>query len=140
MVAFSPLVEKWGLVLPSRNAPHSGWPFEAHPLGSRASANRSAIPIGVLGQPSACAIGRGTANSSGVRMNGLASAGAIGGWPPAARALLRTAPHAEAAGDQMTGCGAGDPSGHPFTSICSACPDDTLFTTMPVQPPATLAS
>src|SRR5437763_15395422 len=106
MVALSPLVEKWGLVLPRRKAPHSGWPFDAQPFGSWARLSRSAMPIGVFGQPSAWAIGRGIANTSGVRINGLASAGAKVGCPCEARATLSCAPHAAPAGDQITGFGA----------------------------------
>src|SRR5436309_11920471 len=106
MVALSPLVEKWGLVLPRRKAPHSGWPFDAQPFGSWARLSRSAMPIGVFGQPSSWAIGRGIAKTNVARNNGLALAGAKAGWPCEARASLSTAPHAAAARDQITGFGA----------------------------------
>src|SRR5437773_12520936 len=73
-------------------------------------------------------------------MNGLASAGASADRPCAARALLRTAPHADAAGDQITGFGALTcPSGQSSTSNCSAWPDDTLLTATPKQVPPIFA-
>src|SRR3954451_2637476 len=65
MVAFSPAVEMFGFVLPSRNLPHSGWPYFAQPAGSVASVARSFQPIGFAGQPSASAIGFGIATVSG---------------------------------------------------------------------------
>src|SRR5256885_8333203 len=55
----------FGFVLPSRNFPHSGWPYFAQPAGSVASVARSFQPIGLAGQPSASAIGFGMATVSG---------------------------------------------------------------------------
>src|SRR6266536_2060260 len=55
----------FGFVLPSRNLPHSGCPYFAQPAGSVASAARSFQPIGLAGQPCACAIGLGIATTSG---------------------------------------------------------------------------
>ena len=66
MVAARPEVDTFGLVLPRVNLPHSGWPLDAQPCGSVASASTSAQPIGVSGQPSALAIGSGIASTSGV--------------------------------------------------------------------------
>ena len=97
MSADSPLVEKFGLVLPSRNAPHSGWPREPQPAPSRARASTSAQPRGVSGQPSASAMGRGIAMTSGVSMKLAASVGAIAGCPASDRCWLSTCPHVEAA-------------------------------------------
>src|SRR3954468_3384673 len=100
------------------------------------------MPMGVPGQPSAWAIGRGMAKVSGVRMAGLASAAAMAGCPCPDSALFSTPPHAEAAGVQMTGLATvvAD-SGHPAASCCSAAPDDTLSTCTLTQPtPAGLAS
>src|SRR5881394_73566 len=105
MVAFSALVDRCGLVLPSRNGPHSGCPLLAQPLGSRDSAMRSAKPIGVFGHPRASAIGRGMAMTSGVRMNGRGLVGAMGAWPCDASASFSTPPQAAAAGVQITGWG-----------------------------------
>src|SRR3989442_8739108 len=117
MVAFRALVEKLGLVFPSLNGPHSGWPWLAQPFGSRASASTSAHPIGVVGHPKASAMGRGMAITSGVSWKGLASLGAMGGWPWSARRWLTTAPHDDAAGDQITGLGPlVASSGHPVAS------------------------
>src|SRR6266542_2442996 len=65
MVAFSPEVEKLGLVLPSRNGPHSGWPNLAQPVPDRARSSISVQPSFLPGQPSASAIGRGMAMTSG---------------------------------------------------------------------------
>src|SRR5437868_14765182 len=101
MVALRALVEKLGLVLPSLNGPHSGWPWLAQPFGSRASARMSAQPIGVAGYPRASAIGRGMAITSGVSWIGFASEGASGGWPWSVRRWLTIAPHDDAAGDQI---------------------------------------
>src|SRR5258708_5773586 len=105
MVSLRALVDRWGLVLPSRNWPHSGCPLLAHPFGSWESARRSLNPIGACGQPSASAMGRGMAMVSGVLWSDLASSGAIAGWLLACRASLRTPPHALPAGDQITGWG-----------------------------------
>ena len=69
MSADSPLVEKFGFVLPSRNSPHSGCPYAAHPSGSCESARMSAKPNGSSGQPSASAIGPGMAMTRGVSWN-----------------------------------------------------------------------
>src|SRR5687767_7633301 len=98
MVADRPLVEKLGLVLPSLKAPHSGWPLLAQPSGLCARARRSPKPMGVAGYPRASAIGLGMAITSGVTMNGLASAGAIGASPRSVSRWLRMAPHDAAAG------------------------------------------
>ncbi len=118
----SPLVEKLGFVLPSRNGPHSGCPTAPQPAGSLASGARSANPIGSFGQPSASAIGWGMAMTSGVSMNGVPA----GASSAPARSLTMPA-HADAAGDQMTGgspfaSGFGQPSG---ISV-AARPDATL--------------
>src|SRR5215217_5719738 len=102
MVAERALVEKLGLVLPSRNGPHSGWPLPPQPAGSWASLRMSAYPIGVFGQPSDSAMGRGMAMTSGVRMNGR-DAGAWAGCPATDRRWLSMAPQALDAGDQITG-------------------------------------
>src|SRR3954452_20846627 len=129
MVSLSALVDRCGFVLPSRNGPHSGCPLLVHPLGSPASASRSLKPIGVFGHPSACAIGRGMAIVSGVRMNDLGFVGAIGGWPFDARASLRTPPHALATGVQMTGLGRSvSLDCQPAGNHCSPAPDDTFST------------
>jgi len=69
-VACRPEVDRLGLVLPSRNSPHSGWPYFFQPSGSVASAARSDQPIAFLGQPSASAMGRGIAMVSGEVMIG----------------------------------------------------------------------
>src|SRR5687768_7555671 len=125
MVDDRPLVEKLGLVLPSLNAPHSGWPLLAHPSLLRASASRSANPIGVSGQPSASAIGRGMAITSGVTMNGLASGSVMARPPLAVRRWFTTAPHERAAGDQITGRGPfAASSGQPLVSRSAPTPDD----------------
>src|SRR5436309_14497223 len=128
MVADRALVEKFGFVLPSLNGPHSGCPLLAQPFGSRARASRSANPSGVAGQPRASAIGRGMAMTSGVSWMGLASAGAIAGWPWSARRWLTTAPHEDAAGDQITGPGAFvASSAHPVASRSAAAPVHLLW-------------
>src|SRR5437763_10479345 len=95
----------------------------------------SAHPIGVAGHPSASAIGLGMAITRGVTWMGLASAGAIAGWPWSARRWLTTAPHDDAAGDHTTGRGpfAGS-SGQPEASRSAAAPDDLLSTFTVEQP------
>src|SRR5207244_2217192 len=117
------------------NGPHSGWPWLAHPFGSRARARTSAQPIGVAGQPRASAMGRGMAITSGVSWMGLAALGASAGCPWSVRRSLTTAPQDDAAGDQITGRGplAGS-SGQPEDSRSAAAPDDLLSTFTVVQP------
>ena len=77
-----------GLVLPSRNRPHSGWPLSAQPFSARDSARMSDHPIGWSGQPSASAIGRGMAITRGVFMNDTGSV-AIAGLPAVLRRWFR---------------------------------------------------
>ena len=122
MVKLSPLVEKFGLVLPSRNGPHSGWPSDAQPSGSLASSTMSAKPIGVSGHPRASAIGWGMAMTSGVSMNGVPA----GASSAPARSLTMPA-QPDAAGDQITGrvplaSGFGQPS-----TMSWAAPPDALL-------------
>src|SRR3954469_19536017 len=81
------------------------------------------------------------AMTSGVRMNGRALVGATGGWPLAARALFTTAPHAEAAGVQMTGCGASvSVAVQPLARNCSPAPEFTFVTRTNEHLPSTLFS
>ena len=89
MVALSALVEKLGLVFPSRNGPHSGCPYAPHPSGLRAKARMSEYPSGVFGYPSASAIGFGIAMTSGVSCRGV-PAGAIAFFPASARRWFTT--------------------------------------------------
>ena len=89
MVALNALVEKLGLVFPSRNGPHSGCPYAPQPSGLRASARMSAYPSGVFGYPSASAIGFGIAMTSGVSCSGV-PAGAIAFLPASARRWFTT--------------------------------------------------
>src|ERR687885_2925776 len=92
--------------------------------------------MGVLGQPSASAIGRGMAMTRGVSMNGLA-AGAMAAWPFWRSFSFRMAAHELAAGDHTTGCGPIDgTSDHPSASCCMAVPDETFCTRTKVQPPS----
>jgi hypothetical protein len=79
-------------------------------------------PTGVAGHPNAWAIGFGMAITSGVTWMGLASAGAIAGWPWSARRWLTIAPHEAAAGDQTTG--RVPSSGHCEESRSAAAPED----------------
>src|SRR3954469_16102015 len=124
MVSLRALVDRCGLVLPSRKGPHSGWPLLAQPLGSAASASRSLKPIGVDGQPSAFAIGWGMAMVSGVRRKDLGLAGAMAGCPLVCSASFSTAPHADAAGVQITGLGSDvSLAGHPCDKRISPAPD-----------------
>src|SRR5205085_704736 len=94
--------------------------------------------MGFDGQPSAVAIGRGMAMTSGVSMNGLA-AGAIAGWPASRRFWLRMAAHALDAGDQTTGRGP-LPSGQPSASSCMAAPDAFVSTRTNEHLPSTRLS
>src|SRR3954470_20281630 len=72
-------------------------------------------------------MGLGMAMTSGVSWKGLASAGAIGGWPWSARGWFSTPPHDEAAGDQITGRGLLTwLSGHPFASRSAPAPEETF--------------
>src|SRR2546429_9416767 len=89
MVALSALVEKLGLVFPSRNGPHSGCPYAPHPSGLRARARMSEYPSGVFGYPSVSAIGFGMAMTRGVSWSGVpAGGGAL--FPPAAPRWVST--------------------------------------------------
>src|SRR3954471_15696550 len=73
----SPEFEYSGWVWPSFIAPHSGWPSLPQPAGSRLTVSRSFQPIGLVGQPSASAIGRHIAITIGESTSG-SPAGAIG--------------------------------------------------------------
>src|SRR4051812_12467902 len=89
-------------------------------------------PIGVAGHPSAWAIGLGIAIASGVTCIGLASVGAIAGWPWSARRWLTTPPQDDAAGDQTTG--RVPSSGQLDDSRFAAAPEDLLWTLTVVHP------
>src|SRR5262245_44839639 len=130
MVAFSPEVEKFGFVLPRRNAPHSGWPREPHPCGSWESDRMSDHPIGVFGHPSAWAIGRGMAITSGVSATRPTSAGTMFGLSWAARRCWRRTVHDEEAGVQTSGKGPSTDSSHPRARESMAPPEafDTTST------------
>ena len=104
-VKLSPLVEKLGFVLPSRNGPHSGWPYAAHPSGSLASSRMSAKPIGVcrVAERLGHRLGHGDHER---REHERLAAGGDRRLPWSASRWFTMAPHALAAGDQITGCGA----------------------------------
>src|SRR5215213_2244447 len=99
----------------------------------------SAYPMGVFGQPSASAMGRGMAMTRGVRMNGR-DAGACAGRPATESLWLRIAPHALEAGDQMTGfVPLLASSGQPSERSCMASPEDLRSTRTNEQPPSLAA-
>src|SRR2546423_6004333 len=76
----------------------------------------------------------------GVSWMGLASLGAIAGWPLSASRWLRMAPHDDAAGDHTTGRGPSALSSQPLASALAARPEDLLFTLTKTQLPLLLAS
>ena len=137
-MALSPEVEKRGLVLPSLKRPHSGWPLEPQPLGSFASANRSLQPIGVAGQPSASAIGRGIATTSGVCAMLGSSAGTRSSLSWDVRSWRSSTAHDDAAGLHTSGRGPSIDSFHPRASACSAPPLALLTTATCAQPAPTV--
>src|SRR4051794_11885719 len=97
--------------------------------------------MGVFGHPSAWAIGRGMAMVSGVRISDLKSAGGIAVWPLLWSESFSTAPHALAAGVQITGLGTSVAlSGQPSASCCSPAPEETLATRTKPQVPPDLAA
>src|SRR6266571_4992557 len=128
MVAFSPDVEKLGLVLPSRNAPHSGWPNLPQPCRSPASSRSLRHPSFCLGQPSASAIGRGIAITRGE----AATLGTLGGISFGLSALAvrcwSRVTHPEEAGDQTSGRGPSTASFQPRASAAIAAPDALVVT------------
>src|ERR1700730_7364614 len=139
MVAFSALVEKLGLVLPSRNGPHSGCPYAPQPSGLRARLKMSEYPSGVFGYPSASAIGFGIAMTSGVSWSGV-PAGAIAFLPASARRLFTTRPHAPEAGDHAAGRGPlAFGFGQSSASNDAASPDDFDTTCTLMHWPSRLA-
>src|SRR4029450_8922954 len=105
MVAFSPGVEKSGLVLPSRNRPHSGWPLLAQPDGLLARSSISRQPSLRLGQPSASAIGLGIAIPSGdAAIRGTSGGTRLGLSAPLPR-CCSSVTQPEEAGDHTSGRG-----------------------------------
>src|SRR4051794_30428799 len=123
MRALSPLVEKFGLVLPNLNGPNSGCPTDPQPCGSLARLRMSDQPIGLAGYPSASARGFGMAITSGVTMNGSPPL-TIAPCPASMRFWLTTAPHDDAAGDHTTGRGPLIFSSQFVNSSVAAAPDD----------------
>src|SRR5690606_8353966 len=129
MVAFRPEVEKCGLVLPSRNRPHSGCPYLAQPSGSLARLRMSDQPIFLSGQPRASAMGFGMAITSGeVAIDGLSadtrlarSLSAARRWSMAIQPLL--------AGVHTSGFGPSRRSSQPRARASMALPDALGFTT-----------
>ncbi len=136
-MAFSPEVEKLGLVLPNLKAPY-GLPKRPQPFGSCASERTSDQPSGVSGQPRVSAIGLGMAMTSGVRaIEGRAAPPTRSG---ASRAVVRwrSRPVQElAAGDHTSGRGPSTRSSQPRPSASVAPPLALLVTTTRAHlPPA----
>ena len=131
MVAFRPEVEKFGFVLPSRKAPHSGWPTFPHPAGSWANDRMSDHPSGLVGHPSAPAIGRGMAITSGVSATWGSVSGTRSGASRSARRWRRRTVQDDDAGDQTSGRGPSIRSSHPRASASAAPPEafDVTWTT-----------
>src|ERR1051325_2792788 len=139
MVAFRPEVEKFGLVLPIRNGPHSGWPLDAQPLGSRDSLRMSPQPIGVFGQPRACAIGRGIAMTSGATAIPGVDAGTSEVLPPCAMRWRSRPTQVDEAGDQTSGCGPASAGAfQPRARAAIASPDDLFCRAIVTHLPCTL--
>jgi hypothetical protein len=129
-VALRPDVEKCGLVLPSRNRPHSGWPLEPQPFGSLISPKTSPQPMGLSGHPSASAIGLGMASTSGdCAIIGSLPSGTSPPLSPLARRCLSSATHDADAGVQTAGCGPSFLTSHPVASASSAAPEAFVCTT-----------
>src|SRR5262249_6790774 len=140
MVAFNPEVEKFGLVLPSLNRPHSGCPRLAQPLGSRARVRMSDQPSALPGQPSAWAIGCGMAITSG----GCATDGRSAGTRSALAWLWWGCPTStaedRAAGLHTSGRGPSTRSSQPRANASAAAPEDLLVTRTSTHLPATVRS
>src|SRR6266498_2323373 len=137
MVALRPEVEKFGLVLPSRNRPHSGWPRLAQPSGLLARSSISRQPSFFLGQPSASAIGRGIAITSGdAAIRGVSGGTRLGRSLRPPRCCSRVTQPDEA-GDQTAGLGPSVDSFQPLASAAIAAPDDLVVTLTCTQRPAT---
>src|SRR5919197_5590331 len=137
MVALRPEVEKFGLVLPSRKGPHSGWPRLAQPSGLLARSSISRQPSFFLGQPSAAAIGRGIAITSG----DAAILGMSGGTRPG-RSLPRlrccsNVTQPDEAGDHTSGRGPSVAWFQPLASAAIAAPDALVVTLTCTQRPPT---
>src|SRR5439155_20303804 len=129
-VALSPDVEKCGLVLPSLKPPHSGCPAAPQPFGSLVSPSRSDQPIALPGQPSASAIGRGMASTSGVCAIEAGFPSGTGLPLSEAAAFCRSRDTQEDAAGVHT-CGAGVPiarSSQPAARASIAAPDALLTT------------
>src|ERR687887_977506 len=136
MVALRPEVEKFGLVLPSRKRPHSGWPRLAQPSGLLARSSISRQPSFFFGQPSASAIGRGIAITSGdAAILGTSGGTRLGRSLPRPRCCSRVTQPDEA-GDQTSGRGPSLASFHPLASAAMAAPDDLVVTLTCTQCPA----
>src|SRR6266545_1419853 len=137
MVALSPEVEKLGLVLPSRNGPHSGWPNLPQPCRSRARSSSRFQPIFSLGQPSASAIGRGMAITRGE----AATLGTSGGTSLGRSALVvrcwSSVTQPDEAGDHTSGRGPSTDSFQPRASAAMAAPDALVVTLTCTQRPST---
>src|SRR6266567_3556758 len=132
MVAFRPEVEKFGLVLPSRKAPHSGWPNLPHPAPELARSSRS-------GQPSASAIGLGMAMTSGdAAILGTSRGTSLGLSEVAVRCSSRVT-HPEDAGVHTSGRGPSTDSCQPVgrARAAMAAPDALLVTWTWTQRPST---
>src|SRR5436190_9293028 len=137
MVAFRPEVEKFGLVLPRRNRPHSGWPRLAQPAGLWARSSISRQPSFFLGQPSASAIGRGIAITSGeAAIRGISGGTRLGRSLPRLRCCSRVT-QPEEAGDQTSGRGPSVASFQPRASAAIAAPDALVVTLTCTQRPPT---
>src|SRR6266542_1597357 len=139
MVAFRPEVEKFGLVLPSRKAPHSGWPNLPQPAPERARSSRSVQPSFFLGHPSASAIGLGMAMTSGDAAILGTSAGTRRDLSVLAVRCSRRVTQPEDAGVHTSGRGPSTDSCQPVgrARAVMASPDALLVTRTWTQRPST---
>src|SRR6266511_4126880 len=139
MVALRPEVEKFGLVLPSRKAPHSGCLNFPQPAPERARSSRSAQPSFLPGHPSASAIGLGMAMTSGDAAIFCTCGGTSLGLSEVAVRCSSRVTQPEDAGVHTSGRGPSTDSCQPagLASAAMAAPDALLVTWIWTQRPST---
>ena len=131
--ASSPGVDRLASVLPSRKAPHSGWPNLPQPSALVTAPSSSLKPRFCCGQPRAWAIGLGIAITIGVVATLGFSRGISTGWLAACCRSATWSAQAEEAGTQTSGRAPWVASSQPVERAAAASTESVALTRTSTQ-------
>src|SRR6478735_10282124 len=132
-MAASPLVATSGLVLPSLNAPHSGWPRPLQRSGSPADVKISAHVGASASHPIADARFSGMASTMSETATLVPSARRL-----VAPAVCATSTHVDESGSHTVGFWSSARFGKPVATTAAATPDFSRLVVTVTHEPATL--